>query len=397
MNNKRLSATEFIGRARKIHGKKYDYSKAKYINAHTKVTIICPIHGQFEQTPKHHVNDGYGCKLCGYEKMKSKQRLSQDEFIKRANKKHNSFYDYSKTLYKNGRTKVIVNCPIHGEFKILAEQHIDKKRPGLCPKCAQLSTAKKQSFDTDYFINESKKIHGEFYDYSKTKYKRIYGKVIIICPIHGEFKQIARLHMRGNGCLKCGIIKVSDKKRNDTKGFIEKAKEIHGNIYDYSKSRYGKNNEQKIIITCDKHGDFKQTPVKHLSGSGCPKCQKKHEGRIAEYLMKSNIVYREFSLENKRYDFYLPDFNILIERDGQQHYRNSQIQGAKINIQDQQKNDKLKTKIAKKSGYKIARLPYWLTHKEEKIEIQNILAGKPTYPDVPDLKQAKTKPKPKCQ
>ena len=97
MNNKRLSATEFIGRARKIHGKKYDYSKAKYINAHTKVTIICPIHGQFEQTPKHHVNDGYGCKLCGYEKMKSKQRLSQDEFIKRANKKQRNNTKKRKT------------------------------------------------------------------------------------------------------------------------------------------------------------------------------------------------------------------------------------------------------------------------------------------------------------
>ena len=201
--------------------------------------------------------------------------------------------------------------------------------------------------------------------------------------------------MRGNGCLKCGIIKVSDKRRNDTKGFIKKAKEIHGNIYDYSKSKYGKNNEQKIIITCDKHGDFKQAPVKHLSGSGCPKCQKKHEGRIAEYLMKSNIVYREFSLENKRYDFYLPDFNILIERDGQQHYRNSQIQGAKINIQEQKKNDKLKTKLAKDNGFKIARIPYWLTKKEEEIEIENILVGKPTYPDVPDLKQEKTKPRPK--
>ena len=109
---------DFIKKAKTKHGSKYDYSKVKYISAHKKVTIICPIHGQFKQTPKHHANDGYGCKLCGYEKMKSKQRLSQDEFIKRANKKHNSFYDYSKTLYKNGRTKVIVNCPIHGEFKI---------------------------------------------------------------------------------------------------------------------------------------------------------------------------------------------------------------------------------------------------------------------------------------
>ena len=65
-SNKRLTTAEFIERAKKIHGTKYDYSKVEYINAHTKVIIICPKHNEFRQTPKHHVNDGYGCNLCGY-------------------------------------------------------------------------------------------------------------------------------------------------------------------------------------------------------------------------------------------------------------------------------------------------------------------------------------------
>ena len=85
----------------------------------------------------------------------------------------------------------------------------------------------------------------------------------------------------------------------------------------------------------------------------------------------------------------------MIERDGEQHYRDQQIKKAKLLVTDQHKNDKLKTKLAKKEGYKMARIPYWLTKKEEEIKIDNILAGKPTYPDVPDLKQEKTKPRPK--
>ena len=86
---------------------------------------------------------------------------------------------------------------------------------------------------------------------------------------------------------------------------------------------------------------------------------------------------------------------MLIERDGEQHYRDQQIKTVKLLVTDQHKNDKLKTKLAKKEGYKIARIPYWLSKKEEEIEIDNILAGKPTYPDVPDLIHEKTKPKPK--
>ena len=113
--------------------------------------------------------------------------------------------------------------------------------------------------------------------------------------------------------------------------------------------------------------------------------------------MKSDIVYREYAIGNKRYDFFLPEYNLLIERDGEQHYRDVDLfsGGDKNYLNKQKKNDKLKTKLAKKEGFKIARIPYWLNKKEEEIEIENILAGKPTYPDIPDLKQAKTKPKPR--
>ena len=108
------------------------------------------------------------------------------------------------------------------------------------------------------------------------------------------------------------------------------------------------------------------------------------------------IVHRQYALENKRYDFYLPEYDLIIERDGEQHYRGIVWDGGdkKKAIQFQHENDKYKTELAKTHGLNLCRIPYWLDTKEEKIEIMNILDGNPTYPDIPDLEQEKTKPKP---
>ena len=107
---KKLTTNEFIEKSRKVHGDKYDYSKVNYVNAKTKVCIICPIHGEFWQTPDLHLQ-GSGCSLCG-----GKIQLSEDEFIRRANLVHNNKYDYSKVNYINYHTKICIICPIHGEF-----------------------------------------------------------------------------------------------------------------------------------------------------------------------------------------------------------------------------------------------------------------------------------------
>ena len=135
-----------------------------------------------------------------------------------------------------------------------------------------------------------------------------------------------------------------------------------------------------------------------MNGAGCRFCLNKREGDIAEYLDSLYINFRHHRIgkERRYFDFYLPDYNLLIERDGEQHYGKSNFFGkdAKSYLNDQIKNDALKTKLAKKNGYKIARIPYWLDNEQVKKEIYNILHGKPTYPDVPDLKQAKTKPLP---
>lgn len=393
--SKRLTTDEFIRRAKKVHGDKYDYSKSSYLNAHTKVKIICPKHGEFLQTPKHHTNDEYGCNLCGYEQGSKKQTMSAKEFYAKAEKAHNNKYKYIKSEFKNTKSKITVICPVHGAMLQIPSNHLYHKKG--CNLCGHESTKTKQHMTQETFISRSKKIHNEKYIYDEAVYRGIEKKVKIKCPEHGYFFQLARTHIVGYGCNKCGRDKTTNAKRLDTATFVKRAKKIHGNKYDYSLTVYGNNNEDKVIIICKEHGEFLQAPVKHLDANGCNKCQNKAEGRIAEYLFKKQIVYREFKIKNRYFDFMLPDLNIIIERDGEQHYKDVSLfsRNAKNYLAKQIKNDAYKTKIAKAEGYKINRIPFWLSEKDVKIEIENILAGKPTYPEVPDLKQEKTRPKPK--
>ena len=80
----RFTTKEFIKRAIKIHGKKFDYSEVKYLNAHTKITIICPDHGKFSQSPNKHLRSSHGCNLCGYKFGSEKQKINPHTFVKRA-------------------------------------------------------------------------------------------------------------------------------------------------------------------------------------------------------------------------------------------------------------------------------------------------------------------------
>ena len=199
--SKRKTKEQFIEEAHKVHGDKYDYSKVEYKGVDTKVCIICPIHGEFWQTPYHHVNNKYGCKLCGYIKNRNKQLKHIDKFIEEAKKVHGDKYDYSKVEYINARTKVCIICKKHGEFWQTPEKHINRKQG--CNKCGveKSSTSKIKSITK--FIEEACKIHGDIYDYSKVKYKNCNKDIIIICPIHGEFLQTPHSHLQNHGCPYC--------------------------------------------------------------------------------------------------------------------------------------------------------------------------------------------------
>ena len=211
-------------------------------------------------------------------------------------------------------------------------------------------------------IEEAKKNHNNKYDYSKIVYKNWKSKVCIICPEHGEFWQTLYNHKNGEGCPICGKISASLKLSDTTEKFIEKAKEIHGNRYDYSKVEYV-NNRTKVCIICPEHGEFWQTPANHLKGSNCPKCvenQSKLEKEIRKMLEKENIYYifqyKTDWLKHKKLmsiDFYLPDYNIAIECQGEQHFKPIFYFGGEKEFKNVQKRDKLKNLLCKKNNVKI--------------------------------------------
>lgn len=189
--------------------------------------------------------------------------MNTSEFIEKSRKVHNDKYDYSKAEYTNPKEKVCIICPEHGEFWQKPYNHLNGQG---CSKCRYEMLSKKYSKGTDKFIEDSRKAHGDRYDYSKVEYVNWNTKVCIICPEHGEFWQTPLAHVHDQGCPKC-----NGNGRKNTSRFIDESEKIHGNKYDYSKTEYTSNTD-KVCIICPEHGEFWQSPKKHLSGQGCPEC-----------------------------------------------------------------------------------------------------------------------------
>lgn len=285
---------------------------------------------------------------------KNNQKLTTQEFINRANSIHNHKYDYSKTNYEKTDKKVCVIChekdkfgDEHGEFYVTPHSHIGVMHSG-CPKCSG-----KFRKDTQYFIKESRLIYGDKYDYSKTNYISALKKVEIICPKHGSFCVTPNDHLNGKSCKKCGYESVSEKLSMSTEEFISKAKNIHGEKYNYSKVNYI-NYKSKIRIICPIHGDFYQSAITHLRGCGCPKCKQSHlENEIMGMLEKNEMAYepqKKFEwLEKKSLDFYLPNYNVAIECQGKQHFMDT-LYGK---FEDNYNNDKQKKKLCEEHGVKL--------------------------------------------
>jgi hypothetical protein len=359
----------FINKGNYIHNNKYDYSLVNYINNKTKVKIICPIHGKFEQTPDKHINRKQGCPKCS-----KTFKISTEDYIIEVNKTHNNKYDYSLINFNNLNDIIKIICPIHGEFEQKASSH---KYGSGCPKCVG------KNKELNDIINELNNIHNNKYDYSLLNYVNAKTKVKIICPEHGEFEQtlnthknghgcpkcvgrdknesnlitkfnhihnnkyeynfiegtkvndkieitcsdhgiftqLINSHLQGSGCPKCKNLSISEKKTKSIDEFIIEANKIHNNKYDYSKSEYFKAKEY-IKITCSKHGDFEQTPDSHLQGSGCPKCALKYdktENEVKEFIKSIKLKYIEntkkiiYPLE---LDIYIPSHKLAIELDG---------------------------------------------------------------------------------
>ena len=338
-------------KARIIHGDYYDYSKVGFSRLSDIVTIICPKHGEFEQMLNSHVR-GSGCKECGLEKRSKFFRLPLSEFIERSNIIHDNKYDYSKVSYKNGRDRVTIICPKHGEFEQLVLGHLTGYGCKLCGIESKFIT-------NEEFVRRCGVKHNNYYDYSKVVYTDSRNKVTIICPKHGEFEQTAAGHAFGSKCPACS----NEARYMTTEEFIEKSKTIHGDLYSYSNVIY-KNAVTKVKITCRKHGDYEQIPNSHLCGAGCPSCNSsKGELTLEEIFIKNNITYsREYKIPNVNlrfeYDFYLPEYRTLVEFHGIQHFKPIECFGGEDGFLYIKRNDQFKRHLASQFNYSLIEFDY---------------------------------------
>jgi hypothetical protein len=289
----------YINKAILKHGIKYNYSLVKNVKKRIDiVTIICPEHGQFTQSLHKHIC-GDGCKKCGSILTGNKiSEIARNNFIEKANKIHNNFYDYSKVNYINAKTDIIIICPDHGEYTKKPTQHLNGYK---CRKCTNISLIISWKTMLKYF-NE---IHKNKYNYSKViNYNGVDSKITVICPEHGEFLISAQEH-KTRGCKICKKIVKKENKNNEDiqKEFLLRSISIWGNLYDYSKVNYI-NSESKVIIICKKHGEFEQLPHNHYKYQ-CRVCSAENNKRNLELKYKASCSFRERAnkVHNNKYNY----------------------------------------------------------------------------------------------
>ena len=195
-------------------------------------------------------------------------RLTTKEFIDRARAVHGDKYGYAFSVYISSREKIQIYCPEHGIFWQKASGHLSSNG---CVECGKNKLSNYFKSNNDTFIEKAREVHGNNYDYDLVNYEHVHKKVTIICNKHGTFNQTPGSHLGGSGCPECGEVTRFKARRSDTNSFIEKAKQIHCDKYNYTHVDYI-NDRTKIIVICFVHGSFKILPGVHLRGRGCPGC-----------------------------------------------------------------------------------------------------------------------------
>ena len=287
------------------------------------------------------------------------KRYDNEEFIRRSKEIHGEKFDYSKTDFKNTTERVIITCPIHGDFLQLPSVHL---KGGGCRKCYG-----HYKLTTEEFIEKAKELYAE-YDYSKVVYEKSNRKVCIICPEHGEFFITPdNLINQKQGCKKCGTKRAQMKNRMKRDDFLIRAREVHGWKYDYSKTEYI-NTETKICIICPEHGEFWQSPHHHLNGSGCPECGRNDltEIKLYEDIKKQfpdaiHTYKPKFLNTTKKpqsLDIFIPSLNTAIEYQGRQHFVPISRYGGEEEFTKTKERDERKFLLCKENGVRILYISF---------------------------------------
>ncbi len=285
----------FLGKATAKHGNKFTYAESEYVNMKTEITITCPLHGSYKQTPNLHVRSE-GCKKCGYIKSGRSTAMTFAKFLDKARSVHGNTYDYKEDTFIGAGHPLTIICKTHGPFQQIAGVHIDNHG---CPTCAIWQRAEGNTKGTEWFIAKATAVHHGRYSYKNSVYAGCETPVVITCPKHGDFTQVAIYHLSGNGCDKCSL----------STGEISIAKFL------------------------DSHG------IEYVRQKRYSECR---------------------NINPLPFDFYIPSHNALIEYHGEQHYKTTEYFGGSTAFIKRMYNDWIKEQWATRNGFNLIVIPFFL-------------------------------------
>lgn len=308
------------------------------------------------------------------------KKITQEEFLSGVTRIHGNNIDFSKSIYINDATKVICKCKKCGKTWWVTPNNL--KHGKGCPNCSH----KSKKYTLDEWFEIAKKVHHNKYDLSLVdEYHSRNQKMKIIChntftngKEHGIFNISSNSFLQGRGCPHCAIKVIKEKQKKPLVNFILESRRVHNDKYDYSKVEYV-NAHTKVCIICPIHGEFWQTPHKHINGKhGCPICnESKLEKEIAQFFSKNNIKYNQGHhfewLGLQHLDFYLPEYSVAIECQGDQHYIPKSFNCDKSNetltknFFQQQERDSRKKKLCEENGIKLIYFTHYGNVKEDEI------------------------------
>jgi len=328
-------------------------------------------------TPKHncYLNPEYN-----YQKTK-KDLKNRIQFLKENQNKNFKIINFTKEWFLENfesrkKTKIILQCTIHPNYIINTTINNFLNDSGYfgCRICMAENNQEKYKLDTYELKNRLKKLKSWYkfpdIEWFKKNYINSYTKFPVYCTKHYYLNKnfnILKLRNNSSPCPFCSGHKLN------YEDFLRKAREIHFNSYEYLISKYNwynnyiNKNNFKIKIKCKKcNSIFEQKIINHLDGYGCPFCSSsKGERKTQKFLEENNInfEYQKIIKRNKKiifiFDFFIPEKKIVIEYDGEPHYKSIKFYGGEKGLIKRQKKDSQKNKYCKENNINLIRIPYW--------------------------------------
>ena len=319
----------FLERATAMYPE-YDFSKAIYKSREVYVMVSCPVHGDFKIRPRTLLSGEkgqkpHGCWRCNNLIPPYERKPALESFKRRMHELYGDKHTFVWSDYKNKQSMIRFTCKEHGEQRRSVTGLLDGKGCAYC----------NGKFYPPDWIKNARAVHGEKYEYDESRPPRLASDYIRYkCPVHGWQETRYDCHvLQGCGCALCAGVQNKLPAEDRKQRWIERCRKKFNDRFDYSQFEYVDNDTKSIIICREHHCSFITDPWTHLRGSGaCPLCSSsKGEALIRTWLENNKVKFdTQYKLPNENMfckrqyllaDFYLPDLNLIIEMNGEQHYQ----------------------------------------------------------------------------